>query len=310
MLSSQQIQYILAMSEHQHFSRAAEACFVTQPTLSMQLKKVEEILGFSIFDRDRSPIVLTKEGQQLLPILLEVASDLQKIENLSKQISGTFREEIKLGIIPTITAYLLPDLYQTWKSAFPSVRIIIVELKTEEILEQLATKKIDLGILAGPMLDVNFRTVPLFTEEIKAFLPDLAENPISLDELRTRQPWLLSKGNCLRTQMIHFCELESTTENNQQWDFEGGNMEMMIRMVELQGGYTLIPAQFGEIIPSMKTHLKTILSENNQKPARSIVAIAPQRTTKWESLEQIIRTIQIKYGTELDAQLQILNWKN
>ncbi len=308
MLSSQQIQYILALSETQHFSRAAENCFVTQPTLSMQIKKAEDLLGFPIFDRNRVPLELTNAGKELIPILREIATDYQQIEKLKKQKEGNFHEEIKIGIIPTVSAYLIPKLYSEWKNNFPEIKLIIEELKSEDIIENLQQKKIDLGIMAGPIVDLNFKSIPLFAEEIKAYVPNIKSDEISLETLRNLQPWLLNKGNCLRTQMIHFCELQNETNSQVHWNYEGGNIEMLIRMVDLNQGYTLVPDFYKQITAEKTDHFKSIISNQNQKPARSIIGIVPHKNSKLKSIEQLVRSIQLNFNENNDKNLLILDW--
>ncbi len=309
MLSSQQIQYILALSETQHFSRAADSCFVTQPTLSMQIKKAEDLLGFSIFDRNRNPLELTNAGKELIPILREISADFQQIDKLKKQKEGNYLEEIKMGIIPTVSAYLIPVLYSKWQKEFPSIKLIIEEQKSEDILESLHQKKIDLGIMAGPIEESIFKSIPLFAEEIKAYIPQIDTPEISLETLRNLQPWLLNKGNCLRTQMIHFCELQNDSAKQNHWNYEGGNIEMMIRMVDINDGYTLVPDFYAQIIPDKLEHFKTIISEQNQKPARSIIGIVPHKNSKWKSIENLLRSIRLNFTENNAKELLILDWK-
>jgi LysR family hydrogen peroxide-inducible transcriptional activator len=309
MLSSQQIQYILALSETQHFSRAADSCFVTQPTLSMQIKKAEELLGFPIFDRNRTPIELTSSGKELIPILREISADFQQIDKLKKQKQGNYLEEIKIGIIPTISAYLIPVLYTKWQKEFPSIKLIIEEQKSEDIIESLHQKKIDLGIMAGPIDELSFKSIPLFAEEIKAYIPQIDSEEVSLDTLRNLHPWLLNKGNCLRTQMIHFCEIHNENTEQKHWNYEGGNLEMMIRMVDINQGYTLVPDFYSQIIPEKSAHFKTIVSALHQKPARSIIGIVPHKNSKWINIEQLIRSIQLNFNENNDRNLLILDWK-
>ena len=309
MLSSQQIQYILVLSETKHFSRAAEICFVTQPTLSMQIKKAEELLGFSVFDRNRVPLELTTAGSELIPILREISADFQQITKLQKQQAGNYLEEIKIGVIPTVSAYLIPVLFKNWKAEYPEIKLIIEEQKSKEILENLQNKKIDLGIMAGPIADMNLKTIPLFAEEIKAYIPTIEAPEIKFDQLRNLQPWLLNKGNCLRTQMIQFCQLQNDINPNTHWNYEGGNIEMMLRMVDINLGYTLIPDFYKQIIPEKTKHFKSIISAQNQKPARSIIGVVAHKNSKWKRIEQLLRNIQLNFNDNNNRELLILEWK-
>lgn len=308
MFSSQQIQYILTLTEVQNFSRAAEACFVTQPTLSMQIKKAEEAVGFPIFDRNTNPLELTIAGKKLIPLLREIAADFELIERLKKQMKGNFIEEIRIGIIPTISAYLIPKLYETWQKELPTIKLTIEEKKSEEILESIQNKKIDLGIMAGPVQDIRLKSIPLFQEEIKAFVPSFNEEVIEVEQLRNLKPWLLSKGNCLRTQMINFCELKEPEVSN-AWNYEGGNVEMLIRMVKANVGYTLIPNFYIPLLSENISEFKKIISKENQFPARSIIGLVQHKNTKWDSIQKIIRSIQHAFNQNHAQEMKILEWK-
>lgn len=304
MISIQQMYYILVLSEELHFQRASERCFVTQPTLSMQLKKAEETLETLIFDRSRSPLELTNFGNELLPIIRDTLNEHSKIAELYSKSKGTYREEIKVGIIPTVAGYVLPDLYSTWKKELSNVHLIIEELKTEEILLALDQKRIDLGILAGPVHDPRLRSVPLYNEEIKVYYPNGEGKKISINELKQIDPWLLTTGNCLRTQMMNFCELKESTSDS--WDYEGGNIELLQRMVQQHGGYTLVPENY---IDNSSNDYKTVSSNRGEIPAREIIALSSNRTTKWKNIERLIRTIQFKYYKQEQENFQLLNWQ-
>ncbi len=307
MLSVQQIQYILALAEHQNFSRAAEFSFVTQPTLSMQIKKAEEMVGFPIFDRSRAPIELTIQGKELLPIIQEIMVDFEKIERLKQQVEGNYMEEIRIGIIPTVTAYLIPALYKQFAIILPNVRLIMEESKSEEILEDVQNKRIDFGIMAGPVSQDKFKVTHLYAEEIKAYYPASEKETVLALELQDVQPWLLNKGNCLRTQMVFFCDLN---KDESQWSYEGGNLEMLVRMVKLNGGYTLIPNHYKDILGLKETDtFKTILSDKGKIPVRNIIGISQNKNYKWKSIEKIIRLIQHQFQFDSKHESDLLNWK-
>ena len=306
MISIQQMQYILVLSEEQHFQRASELCFVTQPTLSMQIKKAEETLGGALFDRSRNPVELTRFGKDLLPVIRNTLGEYAKFSEVVQRSKGIYKEQIRMAIIPTVSGYMLPDLYDSWKHELGHVQLTIEELKTEEIFLALEQKKIDIGILAGPSTDPKFRATPMFHEEIKAFFPDEKKRSISTMELINVHPWLLTSGNCLRTQMVHFCELNSDNTSD-DWDYEGGNIDLLKRMVELHGGYTLIPENY---IEEMNDDYKTITSQTGEIPAREIIAITSNRSAKWKDLEKLIRNIQLFYGkSKNEDNFQLLSWK-
>jgi len=309
MISFQQMQYILAIEETHHFQKASDLCFVTQPTLSMQIKKAEESLGYLIFDRSTNPLSLTPFGESLIPLIREVLLDYDRINVLVKTANGSYTERLKLAIIPTVSPFMVPDMFDEWQLLLPNVQLVMEEMKSDEILIALEKKEIDLAILAGPIHQNKLRTIPLFREEIKAYVPSKKGEEIDSDALELLHPWLLSKGNCLRTQMLHFCELNST--KNDSWNYEGGNLELLLRIVDTKGGYTLVPEEYQRMLNLENDQCKRIFSKfENQVPAREIIAVSNNRTSKWDSIEKIIRSVQLFYGKNRDESgFKILDWK-
>ena len=149
MISLQQMRYLVILSEELQFSRASERCFVTQPTLSMQVKKAEEQLGYAVFDRALSPLSLTPYGIEVIPILREILSENDNLRLLNDRMAGKIKEEIRVGIIPTGSVYILTRLFLLFKQALPNVRFLYVEHPTETLLQELEKGTIDFGILAG-----------------------------------------------------------------------------------------------------------------------------------------------------------------
>lgn len=308
MLSIQQMQYILVLSEQRQFQRASELCFVTQPTLSMQVKKAEDDLGYAIFDRSRNPIELTPFGESLIPIIREVLNETSKIDILTQKLKGNYKEQIKIGVIPTVAAYLVSDMFKIWMERIGGVQLLIEEQKTEDLLLSMERKELDLAILAGPVNDPSLRSIPLFKEEILAYCPTIERKELDASELSEMHPWLLSRGNCLRTQMIQFCQLKDESSSG-AWNYEGGNLELLLKMVDQYGGYSLVP-EFYHLQAEQKKQLKTIYSkESKVVPAREIIALVPNRTTKWDSLERLIREVQLFYNKVDRKKMEVLDWK-
>jgi LysR family hydrogen peroxide-inducible transcriptional activator len=306
MISIQQMNYIVVLSEELLFQRASERCFVTQPTLSMQIKKAEETLGYAVFDRDSNPLQLTPSGEQLIPILREILSETDKIKLLSDQLKGQVKEEIRIGVIPTIAAYMLPDLFSTWIADYGNVKLKIRELKTTSALEALERKELDLAIIAGPHHDARLRSIPLFLEEIQVYCPEEANNTITFEQIQQRHPWLLNQGNCLRTQMLHFCQLNKE-QHQADWDYEGGNLPLLIEMVDKNGGYTLIPSNFS-LRAEQRSGIKQI-ADLQASPAREVIALIPNRSMKMQHLEALVRQIQHFYGQKkTNKNLLVLDW--
>lgn len=307
MISLQQMHYIVVLSEELQFQKASEKCFVTQPTLSMQIKKAEDTFGHFIFDRSKNPMELTAFGREVLPVIRDILAENDKLKLICDRRNGKVKEELVLGIIPTVSAYMVRKLFSYWQNSLENVVLNIVEYKTAELLEKIEQNEVDLAILAGPHFNPKLRTVPLFQEEIFVYCPSISEKTISLNQLEQLHPWLLNKGNCLRTQMIQFCQIN---ENNKldQWNYQGGNIDLLVEMVNTNGGYTLVPEHFYLNEEQLK-HLKRV--ENLEGfPAREIIGLYHNRSIKKESIEKILRVSQLQYSKPYSGEkLSILNWK-
>ncbi|MBX2949744.1 MAG: LysR family transcriptional regulator [Crocinitomicaceae bacterium] len=304
-ITPQQINYILELNNERNFQRASEKCFVTQPTLSMQIKKVEDLLGFVIFERSRIPLEPTREGEQLIEILKDVQVEYSRISTLVQKLNGNHTELIRMAIIPTVSAYLISDIFETVQQQMPFLQLSIHELKSEELLEAMEDNQYDIGIMAGPQTSRRMRTIPLFQEEIKIYYPNAAHPVIAPEELEEEQPWLLSKGNCLRTQMVNFCKLEKDELEN-KWNYSGGNMDILTKMVDLNGGYTLVPEYYQLNTPYLKRIYDPVTKEY---PARQIIGIVPTKLSKKESVDALLRIIQGHYNTQRKDHFRVLDWK-
>lgn len=304
MISEAQIKYILAVHRQANFNKAAEDCFITQPTLSMQIKKAETLLGASIFNRDSHPIELSAFGREVLPYLLEIENTYDGLANFLLKKEGKFKEEIVLGVIPTISSYLIPTLYNFWDQILPNIGLKIKELNSEQLLEAVTSKRVDAGIMAGPLPTNNLSTTLLYNEKIEVYAPTITELEVDKQSLSEHHPWLLSKGNCLRTQMINFCEIKNNATND--WDYDGGNMQILIDMAKNKGGYTLLPTYFAKQHPNLTADIKRL---KGKQPARSILGFHLTRNSKSHSLNILFKKIKQTFPQETSESLEILNWK-
>lgn len=304
MVTIQQLQYMVTLSEEGSFNKASEKCFVTQPTLSMQIKKAEEFLGYPVFDRTQQPIRLTPFGERFISIARDVINEYNRIEQFTQVHSGTHREVIRMGVIPTVAAYLIPDLYHQWSEFSADFQLVVEELKTDELIKAMEEDKIDVGILSGPYVDPKLRVTKLFQEEILAYFPTMTKRNLSTSDLESAHPWLLTKGNCLRTQIMHFCNLKTGTDD---WDYQGGNMDLLIEMVDQHGGYTLIPQFYAK---RKELNFLRIESETGEVPAREIIALTKNRSMKWDQIEKLLRESQTHYSqkNKLYERFKLLNW--
>lgn len=240
-----QLEYILAVDTYRHFARAAEHCYVTQPTLSMQIQKLEEELGLTIFDRSKQPVVPTEAGEEILHQARRVVQERDRLMETVQRRKGLLVGELRIGIIPTLAPYLLPLFVQPFSKKFPNVRMIVHEMMTELIVQRLREGRIDVGILVTPLQESGITEHLLFYEELMAYVSrknSMFEKEYLLpQDIDPNKLWLLEEGHCFRSQIVNLCELKKMSRDASHFDYEAGSIETLRRMVELNDGITIIP---------------------------------------------------------------------
>ncbi len=272
-MNIQQLQYVLAIEEHRHFQKAAEACFVTPAALSIMIKKLEEELDIVIFDRSRQPILPTEAGMLVINNARAILSGLQKLEEEVKwHLSGAgISGMLRIGIIPTLAPYLLHLFLPGLLYEYPELRIELKELTTEVIKEQLSKNQLDVGILALESGMEAFRQYHLFDERLLVFVgakeQQLNKQYLLATDIDVTRLWLLEEEHCLRSQVMNLCSLKKRAVDQAQLTFDAGSIETLMNMVEASNGITVIPA------------LATLnLTAKRKKQLRAFAAPEPVRT--------------------------------
>ncbi|WP_192821985.1 hydrogen peroxide-inducible genes activator [Rufibacter sp. LB8] len=239
-----QLEYLLAVDTYRHFATAAEKCFVTQPTLSMQLQKLEEELGVQVFDRSRVPVRPTELGKEIIAQARVAMAEFKKIAELVKTQRDGISGELRIGVIPTLAPYLIPLFITDFIQKFPDVHISIQELVTANIIEKLKLELLDVGLLVTPLHDKTMVEVPLFYEAFVGYLhpshPLSAQQEITPETIDPTDLWLLNDGHCFRSQVLQLCN-RAKGIRNVHIDYESGSLETLKRIVETQSGMTLLP---------------------------------------------------------------------
>lgn len=203
-MNLQQLEYIVAVDQHRHFARAADSCYVTQATLSMMIRKLEDELDAVIFDRSRQPVVPTDAGRRLIEQARIVLKEAALLRQITTEASGELNGQLRIGIIPTLAPYLLPYFLSSFLQKYSGVQVRINELNTAQITEQLAQDKLDVGILATPLPNEGLKTDPLFYERFFVYTSKdekvLRKKYVAPEDLDTARIWLLQEGHCLRSQ--------------------------------------------------------------------------------------------------------------
>lgn len=299
-MTIQQLEYILSLDYHRHFIKAAEACGVTQPSLSMQIQKLEEELGFKIFDRTRQPLVPTAAGEKIIDQARIILREINKLKEIAHHNSYEPEGELKLGILPTISPYLIPLILPLLIKKYPKIKFVVVEKTTEELIQDLKKNKIDVGIMATPLEDINLFEQPIYYEEMMIYSEkEINHQPIDLkDILPQNQLWMLKDGHCFRSQVLALCEKNRLLSN--MLSYEAGSIETLIRMVDMGGGFTIIPETFVQLLnEKQKNNVYKIINH----PQREI-SLVTHRGYEKEILvnilkEEIMTKVELtKYNSE------------
>ncbi len=281
MITLQQLEYIISVDQHRHFVEASKACFVTQPTLSMQIKKLEEDLGVIIFDRSKHPIIPTEIGNLIIQQARVILSESKRIDEIIKTYNNDISGELTIGIIPTLAPYLLPLFVGNFTRLYPNVKIKVVELLTSEIIAQLNNEMIDLGILVTPIEAKGIKSQPVFYEEMFVYThkdhPFGKQDFIQVENLESPDLWMLSEGHCFRSQVVNLCNYNPENRNKFTIEYESGSLETLKRMVQIEGGYTLIPELAIDHEMSPNTLIKSFL---NTHPLREVSLVYSRNFVK------------------------------
>lgn len=240
------IQYIIAVAETRHFGKAAERCYVSQPTLSGQIRKLEEELGVAIFERTSRSVAITPVGEQILAIGRQITEQVDAIQQLARAQQDPLAGPLRLGAIPTLSPYLMPLILMPLKRRHPQMKLVLSEELTESLLQRLHHHEIDAALLATPVEDPRLDEIPLFDEPFWVAFPRkhdfYTREKIRLRDLQQEELLLLSEGHCLAQQALDVCHLKDRQVQGQMADLRAASLETLIQLVRSGFGITLIPA--------------------------------------------------------------------
>jgi len=289
-----QLEYVIAVDTYRSFVLAAEKCFVTQPTLSMQIQKLEESLGAKIFNRSKQPVVPTEIGVKIIHQARIILSESKKISELIQEERGELMGELKIGVIPTVAPYLLPEVITHMLADFPKLKLQIWEYTTERIIKELKNGTLDCGILSTPLHDVGILEAPLFYEPFVAFVSQNTDlfhkkmaDPADLSKERL---WLLNEGHCMRGQVMNLCQFKHNESLDATFDYNTGSVETLKRMVEINGGVTILPEL--SIRNYHEDELQYIRYFKSPEPVREISLVSTQNYVKKQAIHALKEAVK------------------
>ncbi len=300
-----QLEYIIALDTYRHFVSASEKCFVTQPTLSMQIQKLEEELGVKIFDRTKQPVIPTEIGASIIAQARVALREANMITDLINNQKDKMTGELRVGIIPTLAPYLLPPLFQQMREKYPQLNLVIKETITEEVIHELKNNRLDCGIVVTPLNDASIKEDILFYEELFVYVSRknalYDKKYVLANEIDPNQLWLLEEGHCFRSQVLNLCELRKYSD--QHFKYETGNIETLKRMVDKSDGITILPEL--AVMEFNNTQMKFVKKLKEPSPAREVSLVTHRDHLK----TKLIKTLREEILTIVPKPMQKLQRK-
>ncbi len=266
-----QLQYALSVQKLGHFGKAAEANFITQPTLSQQIQKLEELLGVTLFNRSQQPITTTAEGEKVLAQAQLIIKEMKRLEDMVQTNRDQVEGDLRLGVIPTLAPYVLPLFLKSFLQTYPKVNLIIEELQTPEIVQRLKDETLDAGLLVTPLKESQIQEWPLFYEMFYLYASAqhhiLKRKTIEEKDLSQSEIFLMSEGHCFREQALNLCRAQGRGTSQGRLTIDSGSLNTLKKLVDQGQGYTLLP----------ELALPDLLKENERKRLRSFETPSPYR---------------------------------
>ena len=296
-----QLKYTLSVAEHGNFTTASEKCFVTQPTLSMQVQKLEEELGVTIFNRSTKPLKVTEVGEKVLNQARKIIEESSRMDDIISEEKGVIGGTLKVGIIPTVTSTLLPLFLNIFTKKHKNVKLKIEEFNTETLIDKLDDGSVDCAIAATPLNNDKILERPLFYEPFVAYVPShhsLSGNKyLEIDDLSNGNLLILQDGHCFRNQVLNLCSLEDL---NKEYELRSGSFETLINLSNNGPWMTIIPYLHSNNLSPKD--LQNIIPFQDPAPAREISMIYSKSQLKLPVINALMSTIssvirgQIKYN--------------
>ena len=306
-MNLQQLEYIIAVDKLKNFVKASESCFVTQATLSMMIKKLEEELDVKIFDRSKQPVKTTEVGEKLILQARKIILESKKLKEIITNEKGIVSGELKIGIIPTLAPYLLPLFLKQFMQNYPLVKLVINEFTTDVIMQKLKSGDLDAGILATPLHDTAITEQVLFYEKyflyVNAKEKGFDKNYVLPKDIDVNRLWLLEEGHCMRSQILNLCALKKQKELEEHFHYNAGSIETLRNMVDTNFGMTIIPElATHNLNSSQKKRLRMFKAPT---PVREISLVTHREFLKANLIQSLKETILSVIPNEMKQNKQI-----
>ncbi len=313
-MNIQQLEYLVAVDKYKHFGKAAQACFITQPTLSAMIQKFEDELDVKIFDRTTHPIRTTDAGAELIKEAQKIIDAVMELKSKANFLNNILAGKINLGIIPTVSTYILPNEIFSFLNNNPQIELNIKEMTTESIIKSLKSGELDAGIISTPYSAAEeFYQDFLFNEELMLYSGAIEAGKkkdcfVVPEDIDVNKVWLLEEGNCLRTQFENICHLKENSLKPKNLEFSASNVNTLIQMVDKVGGITIL-SEIG--VDQLSVDQKQKVSRFIKPfPYREISMIYYKPTYKQKIIDELISEIRASMEQKLNFYKDSENYKS
>ena len=285
------LKYLVALADHKHFGRAAAACFVSQPTLSTQIKKLEDELGVPLVERTPRKVMLTPAGREAASRARGIVAEVEQMKEAARRSQDPEAGTVRLGIFPTLGPYLLPHVIPSIRARFPQLELLLIEEKSDVLLSRLREGRLDAALLALPLHDDQLHSEFLFEEPFVLAVPEqhpLAQrgDTLSMSELHQQRLLLLEDGHCLRDQALDVCHLSGALEKA---EFQATSLETLRQMVAANVGVTLLPLLAVQPPVASPSNIRLLRFDDASGPSRRIAMLWRRSSAMNDFLEQLAR---------------------
>jgi len=299
-MNVQQLKYIIAVGKELSFGKAAEQCFVTQSTLSTMVARFEDEIGVKIFDRKTKPITITKEGEAVINQLKIVLKELDNLGEIVSDLKGEMSGSLRIGVIPTVSPFLLPLFLNDFIKKFPKVHFEISEITTAKIISELKNRTLDIGILSTPLQETDLIETLLYNEPFLLYDQADPRGGVvkDINHIDGKRLWLLDEGHCLRTQVETICSLQKTRALDWNLEYKSGTIDTLMRFVKKNNGVTLLP--FLATLDFLDNELTYLKHFKTPIPVRAISLVVHKHFVKKKILNLLTKEIQDVVSPLLD----------
>ena len=289
-MNIQQLEYIIAVDRYKSFSKAADACFITQATLSTMVKKLEEELDIIIFDRKKVPVVTTDSGREIIAQAIKATEFTQRIKEMAAHLSDKIEGEVNIGVIPTISGNLLPRILPELLLKYPKLQFYFQELTTHTIIQNIKNGSLDMGIISTPVETSDLITEVLYYEHLLVYGNiDKPDQLLIPEDIMNHQVWLLQEGHCLRDQIIHLCDLEPRNIK-ENLTFYPNTFDSLLNLTDTFGGLTLIPQLYYVDLPAERK--KKVFRFKDPQPLREVSLVYQRPYVKQNISRMLVNEIK------------------